>query len=529
MLVEAGQHGLRVVSTNKHARQQGVTEGLRFTDAKARCPDLTSQDIDRTADIQVLEKLGHWMMRVAPLVAIDGGDGLMVETTGCAHIYGDEAAMLEKIKVLLRRNHLPNRLGLAGTPGAAYALARTGDKTILQNGEEKAGLADLPIARMRLSEAAEILLRRFGLTRIGQLYDIDRKALARRFQSRSVADAALIRLDQMLGTRHEPLSPLRPPPAHACRVNCPDPILTGEAIEIGLTTLAARLCDELGQLGQGARGFTLLAFRADGTISDTSITLARPGRSAEHVTHLFQEKIDRIDPGYGIDCLVLEAHRVGPMSVSAVALSGDLAASDTDVAAVAALADRIAAKLGNGSVLATRFLESHMPEQAESLDPFEGDLASRAAYQHVIGPRPIRILTIPERVDVLAEVPDGPPQRFIWRKRSRHVARADGPERISPEWWRYIAPLPPAAAPKTADQKWLAPKLDPRADAALIAAVRSELEAAPQGAPVKNLPRARDYYRVEDTEGRRYWIFRKGLYGDNRGGHPDWYVHGLFA
>ena len=267
-----------------------------------------------------------------------------------------------------------------------------------------------------------------GLTRIGQLYGIDRKALARRFRSREAADAVLLRLDQALGLRHEPLDPLRLPPLQSARFNCPEPIFTGEAIEFALEKMSGQLCADLARLGQGARGFSLIAFRSDGTVSEVSITLARPARTPKHILRLFKEKIDRIDPGFGIDLLLLEAHRTGAMDISAVALSGDLAASDTDEVALAALADRITAKLTEGAVYVHRPAESHVPERAAKRETFTGQLPDAPAREVVTGPRPIRIFETPERVKVLAEVPDGPPQRFIWRKVTRHVARADGPE-----------------------------------------------------------------------------------------------------
>lgn len=527
--MEAGQNGLRVVSACPRAAAHGVAAGLRFTDAKARCPALASADVDRAGDARALARLGNWMIRLAPLVAIDGDDGLMIETTGCDHLHGGEAGMTAAVRALLTREDLPCHFGLASTPGAASALARASPGTCLPAGGEADGLAALPVAALRLSPAAVTLLRRFGLVRIGQLYGIDRKALGRRFKSREAADAVLLRLDQALGQRREPIAPLCPPPAHAVRLNCPEPIGSSEAIAMGLSRLAGQLCDDLAGLGQGARGVALRAFRSDGGVEQVAIRLARPTRDPAHMLRLFAERIDQIDPGFGIDCLVLEARRVGPMETSAIALSGDLAARDTDPVAIAALADRITARLGEGVVQVAHPRDSHVPERAEKWSAFDAEIPDAAGAAALRGPRPIRMLARPERVEVLAEVPDGPPQRFVWRRVTRRVVRADGPERISPEWWRYTAPPAPAASPDGAQRKWLSPKLDPRADAALIERIRSELESAPVGEVVTQLPRARDYYRVEDTEGRRYWVFRKGLYGDGRGGPPEWYVHGMFA
>ena len=506
-----------------------MSAGLRFTDAKARCPGLQSEDIDREADAAALRALGLWLIRFAPLVALDGDDGLMLETTGCAHLYGGETGMLAEVSRLLNRDHIPHQLGLASTPGAASALARAAPGTLLPYGDERRGLAALPVSSLRLSEDAETLLRRFGLTRIGQLYGVDRKALARRFRSREAADTVLLRLDQALGLRHEPLLPLRLEPLQSARFSCPEPVFTAEAIQFGLEKMAIELCAELARLGQGARGFSLIAFRSDGTASEVDISLARPARTPKHILRLFREKIDRIDPGFGIDLLLLEARRAGAMDVSAVALSGDLAARDTDEVALAALADRITAKLKEGVVYVHRLAESHVPERASQREAFTGQLPEMPSCETALGPRPIRIFSPPERVTVLAEVPDGPPQHFVWRKVARHVVRADGPERINPEWWLHTGAPARAASPEGAAQKWLAPKLDPRADAELIKKIQAKLAAEDIAEPVKNLPRTRDYYRVEDTEGRRYWLFREGLYGDGRGHHPNWYMHGLFA
>lgn len=526
-LTESGTHGLRVAATNQAADALGVTPGLSFSDARARAPHLLSEPIDRQADAEALHMLGLWLIRLAPLVALDGQDGLMLETTGCAHLYGGEEGLLAELSRLLTRDGIPHQAAIAGTQAAAAALARTRAGTALPIRGEADGLKDLSITALRLSIEAETLLRRFGLTQIGQLYEIDRKALTRRFPSKSQAEAVMLRLDQALGRRPEPIRPLQPVAAREVRLPCPEPIASSEAVQHGLQTLAEQLCAELAEHGLGARGFVLRAFRADGSQDAVRIEAARPVRDAKHVLRLFAERIDRLDPGFGIDLLLLEAHRTGPMSVSAIALSGDLAASDSDPVVLAALADRIQAKLGPGYVTVEVPQDRHLPELATAREPFTGDLPP--APDPVKGPRPLRLFETPEHVAVLAEVPDGPPQRFVWRRIARHIVKADGPERISPEWWQHQAPPPRAPSPDVVERPWLSPKLDRRADAQQIAKIRAELEAEDVGTPISNLPRARDYYRVEDAEGRRYWLYRDGLYEDGRGGSPNWYIHGLFS
>lgn len=491
VLYEKSAHGLTVVAANDPARAAGIEIGLRLTDAKATLPDILSEEIDRAADGKALAALAEWLVRFSPIVAFDGEDGLMLETTGCAHLFGGEAGMASELSRRLSQVGYTHRVAAAGTPGAAHALSRgasPGESPILPSGEEPAGLALLPTATLRLSPEALTLLRRFGLTRIGQLYDIDRKALARRFRSRQAADAVCLRLDQALGRRAEPLVPLRLPPEHVERLPCPEPLTSPEGIQDGLRQLTGKLCITLAAEGLGAQGFTFRAFHSDGGVSAVTVNAARPVRAPEHVLRLFREKLDRIDPGFGIDLLLLEAARTGPMEAGSRPLSGDLAGSDYDAEAIALLADRIAARLGEGRVTLTVREASHLPHKAERQAAYAGQ-APEISLLPPTAPRPVRMLARPEQVSVMAPVPDGPPLQFVWRRRLRRVVRADGPERIAPEWWTYL-PLAPGAC--------------------------------------ANLPRTRDYYRIEDHEGRRYWVFREGLYGDERGAAPEWFIQGLF-
>lgn len=474
------------------ARAAGIETGLRLADAKATLPNILSEEIDRAGDLKALTALAGWLVRFSPLVAFDGEDGLVLETTGCDHLFGGEAAMAAQLSRHLAQVGYTHGIAIAGTLGAAHALARgthTAETPILPSGDERRGLANLPMATLRLSPEALTLLRRFGLTRIGQLYDIDRKALTRRFHSREAAYAVCLRLDQALGRRAEPFAPLRPPPEHAERLPCPEPLTSPEGIKEGLRQLTEKLCTSLSAAGLGAQNFTFQAFHSDGGVSAVSVNAARPTRAPAHVFRLFREKIDRIAPGFGIDLLLLEAARTGPMETGSRPLSGDLAGGNFDVEALAVLADRITARLGEGTVTLAVPEASHLPHKAERQVDYVGQ-SPGTSHPPLTGPRPVRILARPERVSVMAQVPDGPPLQFVWRRRLRRVVRTDGPERIAPEWWTYLPPAP------------------------------GERD---------NLPRTRDYYRIEDSEGRRYWVFREGLYGDDRGAAPDWFVQGLFS
>ena len=495
VLHEKSAHGLTVAAANAAAKAAGIHAGMRFSDARASVPALMAEEIDREADAHAFRLLARWMNGYSPLVSLDGEDALLLEITGCDHLFGGEAAMAARVSGRLAQPGYTHQIAVAGTPGAAQALARYGGTgnapQILPSGAERSGLCELPVQALRLSHEATTLLRRFGLTRIGQLCGIDRKALTRRFRSRQAADAVCLRLDQALGIRLEPVAPLRSPPEHAWRLACPEPLTQAAGVEAGLQQLTQTLYADLSGKGLGARHFVFTAFHSDGQVSEVSAQAARPVRAPDHVLRLFRERAGKIDPGFGIDLLLLEALRTGPMDMGSRPLSGDLATTGVDEVALSALADRINARLGDGTVRLTHAEARHVPDKAERNGAFTGELpAAEAGLRDMQGLRPVRMLGWAERVDVIAQVPDGPPLSFVWRRVLRRVARSDGPERIAPEWWLH---LPGQAARPAA------------------------------------LPRTRDYYRIEDAEGRRYWVFREGLYDDRRGQLPEWFVQGLFA
>ncbi|WP_291201668.1 DNA polymerase Y family protein [Hyphomonas sp.] len=495
VLYEKSAHGLIVAATNEAARTSSLQPGLRLADARATLPDLTAEEVDRESDEESLKALASWLVRFSPLVALDGNDGLILEVTGCSHLFGGEACMAAELSLRLKAAGYGHRLAFAGTRGAAYALARgealEDTPAILQSGSEQEGLENLPVSQLRLSDAAFTLLRRFGLTRIGQLYEIDRKALARRFHSREAADAVCMRLDQALGYRNEPFEPFRPPSDYIESLPCPEPLADSAGIHAGLTLLTGKLCRALDAAGLGAQSFVLRAFRSDGEVLTLRVNAALPVRTPDHVLRLFGDKAESIDPGFGIDLLQIEAFRTAAMTAGSRPLSGELAQNDIDETALAALADRINARLGEGSVTVTVPVARHPVDLAEETWPYAGKIMDGVLpAAGMKGLRPIRVFDRAERVEVMAQVPDGPPLSFVWRRVVRRVVRADGPERIAPEWWTYFPP---------------------------------------RAGEAKSLPRARDYYRVEDADGRRYWVFREGIYGDRRGTAPDWFVQGLFA
>lgn len=485
VLTEVGRHGLRVVAANAAAREQGVDVGLRFADARARAPGLVAEPVDRQADARALKALALWMERWSPSIALAEEDSVLIDASGAAHLFGGEAEMLADMAGRLEQGGLSCRLGLAPTPGAAWALAHEGaDRTCLGEKDLRDGLDKLPMAGLRLSEETLVLLRRFGLTRIGQLYDIDRRALARRFHSKAAVEAVLVRLDQALGLRQEPVEPIRAKPDHSVRLPCVEVLLHLDGVRAGLERMAPELCEHLQEHGEGARRFRLAAFRSDQSVAQVMVGAARPVNDPAHILRLFRDRLERIDPGFGIELLELEAAGTGIVRPVPRGFGGDFEGDEPDLDALSVLADRITARIGDRRVKILRPLASHWPERSESLDVYEGELpvwdSLPATGQ---AERPIRLFDRPESLQVIAEVPHGPPLRFVWRRQVHQVQWAEGPERLSPEWWR----------------------------------------------PVTGPARARDYYRVEDEDGRRFWVFREGLYGDGRGGPPAWFIHGLFA
>ena len=620
--------------------------GLPLSDARSRIPALISEVIDRSGDTRALNKLIEWLVRFTPLIARDGEDGLMLETTGCDHLFGAEAGIAKELDARLKKAGYSARMAFASTPAAAWALARGGAAlSVCAEGQEREALSALPMMCLRLSGETCQLLRRFGLTRIGQLYGMDRKALARRFQSVEAAGQVVLRLDQALGLRYEPLTPFRPKPDFSARLSCPEPIASTEAVWEGLRRLTETVCADLTAAGQGARAFSFYAFKADGKVSTIAVRAARPVRQEGHILRLFAERIDKIDPGFGIDLFMLEVRLAGPVEAGPVALSAELSGKARDDVALSALADRVSARLGDGAVTLRWPVASHLPDRAEELRVFEGVWPERDA-RHETGPRPLRMFSFPEPVQVLAEVPDGPPLRFVWRKQTRRVVRADGPERIAPEWWRFVEerenpspgeergrgevevipvcsvmspypsdigspaparslvgfsstacgggaeaegrsgggskePLPPpsrirSTPPPQAGEEGaqqgdflshssvaVPPPSAPgklRLHSRLCGSPHEQGEGAdassgtrdnsieqvnkttlpsawrfpliPNPSPHEGekgfLPRAKDYYRVEDAEGRRYWIARVGLYHDGRCGAPHWVMEGMF-
>jgi protein ImuB len=480
VLIAETAHGPRIAAANDAALAAGAQPAMRLADARALAPLLKTAPSDPEGDAAFLARLAVWAGRWGPWAAVDPPDGLLVDVTAVAHLFGGEEALLADVAARLEGQGLAARAAIAPTCGAAWALAHYRPaRPILAPGDDaQARLAPLPVAALRLDGEVLVLLRRLGLKRIGDLAGIGRDALHRRFRRRAPATNPLTRLDQLLGRTAEPLLPvIAVHPALAQR-RLLEPIRHRELLDRVVADLAQDLAGELEARGEGARRLELGLWRVDGDALFRSLELAAATRDATHIARLFAAKLDDIDAGFGIELARLRASWSEPLAPAQADLAPGAEAPGTTLAECL---DRLAVRLGAGAVRRPVPHASHVPERAQRWQP---PLAPEPTEQHSFAfhARPLKLLDRPEPIAVLYASPDGDPRQFRWRGAVHEVTRVEGPERIAPEWWRE-----------------------------------------------RGSTRLRDYYRIEDSRGRRYWIYRAGVLGDGRGGLPEWFLQGLCA
>jgi protein ImuB len=551
VLTVEGTHGPIIHAVTTAAATRGARTGARLTDARALDPALVAVPADPEGDATLVQRLARWAGRWSPLVEVDGPDGLHLDISGVAHLFGGEEGLVRDMRRRFAAVGLTVRIAIAPTATAAWALshfshhlffvtpAKAGVPLICSrrdaeaqraranpnvsafsaslgeisrfrgNDELMQTIVPLPVAALRLDPDTIRTLDRLGLKTIGALLDVPRLALARRFRG---AEGVVDALDRLLGRKPETLTAVvadHPPRAD---LRLEEPATHPEAAAQALERLIPMLVRELQECHLGARRLSLTGFRVDGSTATTSVATTIPSREPKHLLRLLADKAATLDPEFGFDAFALQADWCESLGAAQESLVED-PNGERDLAR---LVDRLTVKLGPRRVRRPCERESHLPERASEwgaaiffpypsgegcrggvrlkpLDAAEG-ASERASSPLVRHPPPApslaregrkcpqRLLDRPEAIDVIYATPEGMPRRFVWRRAVHDIARAEGPERIAPEWWRQ-----PSSA------------------------------------------RLRDYYRVEDADGRRYWIYREGLIGDGRGGAPGWFIHGLFG
>lgn len=460
-----------LVAVDSAAEAAGLHPGQALADAKAILPEAALHLAEPEADAAWLRRLALWALCVTPLPAVDAPDGLLLDITGAAHLHGGEDALLHAVAARFARAGVTARAAVAGTPDAAAALARAGRHgAVVAPGEEAAAIAPLPLASLRLPHPTIAALHRLGLRSTGAVLRQPRAPLARRFGA-ALTDA----LDAATGARPRPIRPLRPPPDFAAARAFLEPIVTREAIDATLSRLLPAVCGELEKAGRGARRLALLAFRVDGEVQAVAVGTGLPSRNPAHFARLFRERLERLSPGFGFERLALEARSTETTIAAQAALPGRRGGARADNPwDLTQLLDRLSQRLEVWR-LAPR--ASHWPERAVRRVGAFDPVATPEGWG--LARRPLRLLRRPLALQVMAKLPDGPPFRLGMGRASSRVLRAEGPERLEPEWWRD------------------------RPDR-----------------------RFRDYYRVELAGGARLWVCRSGAFGADE--PPRWWLHGRF-
>ncbi|MET0879236.1 MAG: DNA polymerase Y family protein [Tardiphaga sp.] len=489
IVVAKHSNALQIFALDDAAAKIGLEVGLPLANARAVCPDIQVFDADAVADLLLLNHIADWCDRFTPLVALDAPHGLFLDITGCAHLFGGEAALMQMLCSALITQGFVVSAAIAGTSVCARTLSRHAHGRIVADGEEAAAVKPLPVFTLGAADAITHGLRRAGLKTIGDVASRARFEITARFGA-----AFTTLLEQALGQSDAPISPRKPLPDYIVEKRFPEPIATDGVISATLSSLAKMLVGAMDRQGKGARRLEASFFRTDGAVRSIVVETGQAVTKVEVIDRLFRERLDAIadplDPGFGFDLIRLSAGRTEIV----VQQQRDLDANVHDNDELAALVDRIAARIGPRRVVVHLPVDTHIPERASWAAPAQHHLIAasqavwpaRAADEPPL--RPLRLFEHPELIDVgLVEAPDRPPKHFTWRRAFHKIVHVEGPERVSMEWWRSHDARP-----------------------------------------------TRDYFRIEDEAGQRFWLFRDGMYGEIRDEEgqavaPKWFMHGLFA
>jgi protein ImuB len=493
----------RVMAANRPAAALGITLGMALADARALYPALATREANPLREHRSLTRLADWCDRYSPLIALDGADGLMLDITGCDHLFGGEAAMLADLTARMEGFGYSAAAAIAPTPGAAWALSRfAASGTIAGDMATLPGLlAPLPLAALRLSADCVTRLAQVGLRRTGDLLAMPRAPLARRFGAQVGQ-----RLAQALGQMAEAIAPRHAPAPYRLRLDWMEPLRRVEDLTAAAGHLLDQLCQRLEEDERGVRHLTVTCHGTDGHVHRAEIRTSAPSRRPTRLSRLLEADLGSCDMGFGIETMILSAPQTEKLQAAASNFWLHQAGMAEDTAA---LIDRLSQRFGERRVGWPRPVASYLPERASAFlpalhhPPAGVGEAAPPAYSHAAcPPRPLRLLPKPEPVQATALLPDHPPAAFRWRKVGHRVRQGGGPERIAPEWWRDL----PADG----------------------------LEAGSGAALDGN---TRDYYLVEDQAGQRFWLYRQGLYDrpKQQAAEPDaatppaWFLQGVMA
>lgn len=503
MVAGRANNALTVYALNRSAQQLGLHPGQPLANARAMVEHLPVVPADEKSDLALLESIADWCDRFTPLVSVDAPDGLLLDITGAAHLFGGEAAMLRQVREKIAAQGFAVQAAIAGTSLAARALARFAGGTIAKPGEDRIAVSLLPIAALDCGEDKLRALKRAGLKTIAQVAERGRAELTAR-----LGTPFLTRLHVMLGAEEKPLAPRRPLPDLSAAQHFADPVTTQDVIAKSLRDLSKALSDILERQGQGLRLLEAVFFRADGKVQRIGVRTGAPLRDPDMMLRLLNQKLDALadplDPGFGFDLIRLEARIAEETHPAETSFDADENARRQ----IAYLADRLSARFGEHRVQRFVAQDTHIPEAQSAAVPaqdrdFDG-IWTRKRRKTDPPLRPLRMLEKPEEIHfVAAEVPDGPPARFQWRQCRHDIVRAEGPERIALEWWRENP------------RKRLIPGSE------RLQRIKLKLLPSP-------VPPSRDYFRVETRAGMRFWVYRDGQHLHNDLA-PRWYLHGIFA
>ena len=469
VLVTKVDNALRLSAMDRKATTLGLTIGQPLANARAMLPTLKVVAANDPADLKLLTQIADWCDRFTPFVALDGPRHLLLDVTGVNHLFGGEQTMLDRIRESLQAQGFALRSALAGTAVAARALARYRDGAVVVSGGEEQAMRPLPVEALSLDVVTTHALRRAGLKTVGQVASRKRSELVAR-----LGIAMLAVLEEALGEAAKPITPRKPPPDYWQEQNFAEPISTEDVIRATLKSLAVALAKILERHGQGARHLEAVFFRADGAVRRIAIEMGAPTRDPAMIDRLFREKLaalaDPLDPGFGFDLIRLCASRAEAVATDAITF----ASASHDEKEINFLIDRLAARFGSHRILAFQPRDTHIPEEAWVTVAAQHVQPSKLPWRKIrkakdAPRRPLRVFVRPEPMDFMAE------QRFIRRRAPHTVTQCEGPECIAMEWWHHETPEP-----------------------------------------------TRDYFRIEDNEGRRYWLYRNDT-------TSQWFLHGAFA